>query len=77
MTYTDKLNKETLSKCGVNNPLHQKILLDDLPCGIETAKEVLNDSTLIQVNAPRVLMVCVWKGMVAAFVKLEIQQKEA
>lgn len=69
-----KLDK-ALVKQGVKEPSHQKILLATLPCGIESAKECLEDSTNVQVNAPRALMVCYWTGMVKAFSLLERKKK--
>jgi len=62
-----------LAECGVRVEKHQKILLGALPCGIRTPKAVCNDSTLVDVNAPRALLVCHWKGMLAAFRYLEMQ----
>lgn len=56
---------------GIKVPLHRQIITDALPCGIESVCEAWQDQTPYQVNAPRALMVCHWKGMVTAFSKLE------
>jgi hypothetical protein len=67
-----KFNKDPdLVKAGISDPLHQEILIDCIPCGIETAGEALRDKTSIEVNAPRALMVVEWKGMAKAFATLE------
>ena len=64
-------DRKFLTKIGVAHPTHQGILLGNLPCGIKTAREAFEDGTPWQINAPRAILVCVWKGMVAAFQKLE------
>jgi hypothetical protein len=58
-------------RIGVRKLLHQQILLNRLPCGIETAQEAYEDGTAWQINAPRAILVCCWKGMVSAFQELE------
>ncbi len=68
------MKDRALSKAGVRNATHQRILLDKLPCDILTSKEALADKTAVQVNAPRALLVFFWKGMVHAFAQLELQQ---
>lgn len=75
MATQTKLDKD-LIKAGVSEPLHQKILIDALPCGEETAKACFEDGANIQINAPRALMMCFWKGMVTGFALLEKAQKE-
>jgi hypothetical protein len=64
-----------LAKAGVKDRLHQKILISEIPCGIETALEALMDCTDVSVNAARALMVYHWKGMVKAFALLEKYEK--
>ena len=64
-------NRRFLKRIGVCKPQHQTILIDSLPCGIETAEAAYKDGTPYQVNGPRAILVCAWKGMVSAFQKLE------
>ena len=64
-------NEIYLSRIGVRSQRHQQILIDALPCGIETVREAWKDRTPYQINGPRAIMVCSWKGMVSAFHRLE------
>ena len=69
---TDDLS--VLHRLMVNDPVHQRILIDSLPCGIKTVHWALSDDTPYQINAPRALMVCHWKGMVRAFQLAEVRR---
>ena len=64
------MNK-ALAELGVSDPVHQKILIAKIPCGIKNAKAALADKTHIDVNGYRAIMVISWKGMVSAFRELE------
>lgn len=68
---TDAINRATLFAVGVRLPLHQRLLLDRLPCSIESVKEALADKTLVQVNAPRALMVTGWQYQVEILAAVE------
>ena len=56
-----------LARLGVRSLRHQEILLDAIPCGIESIKAAWTDATNVEVNSPRTLLVVYWKGMVRAF----------
>jgi len=67
-------NEKFLDKLGVNDYVHREIIIRGLPCGISSVQEAYEDGTPWQINAPRAILVCYWKGMVQAFRELESQQ---
>lgn len=60
-----------LKRLGVEDPRHRKIILDALPCGIQSVARAYRDGTPWQTNAPRAIMICYWKGMVDGFARVE------
>ena len=74
MTAPDSLAESDvkfLAGIGVRDPKYQRIVIANLPCGIKTVRKALEDETPWQINAPRAILVCVWKGMVSGFQKAE------
>jgi hypothetical protein len=76
MTKQRKKSTRVLDACGVRDPLHQRILLENLPCGETDPQAVLSDATMIQINAPRALMIVQWKGMMLGFRLVEARRRE-
>lgn len=64
-------NTEALHAAGVSDPTHREILLGNMPCGETSVAAVLRDDTPFQINGPRAIMICHWKGMLHGFRLLE------
>ncbi len=69
-------NKVYFERIGIKKPIHQRILIDNLPCGIESVEEVMNDKTSCEINAPRALLICHWLGMLRALKLLEVSREK-
>lgn len=70
-------NDVALARAGVRKAVHRAILVERLPCGIPTVEEAIADGTPWQTNAPRAILVCHWKGMLAGFAESEKRAGEA
>ena len=66
-----EVNEEYLSELGVNDKVHQRIIIDKLPCGIRSVERAWEDETSCEINAPRAILVCYWKGMIDGFWAVE------
>ena len=60
-------NETFLKKIGIKDAIHRRLLISTVPCGEEKVEDAWNDKTPIQINAPRALAICHWKGMVRGF----------
>ena len=56
-------NMKYLVKKGITRFEFQKYLMDSIPCGETVIEDVMKDGTSYQVNAPRALMICHYKGL--------------
>jgi hypothetical protein len=65
-------DREFLASKGITHPELQDEAIKSIPCGIETVEEAYEDKTAVDVNSPRALMVCHWKGILKG---LAIAQK--
>jgi len=57
-------NEDYLVTLGIKDERLQRIAIESIPCGEETVKAAMDDSTDVQVNSVRALMMCNYKGMI-------------
>ena len=58
-------NEEALAgfSTGITNLANVQTAIDRIPCGLATVEEAIKDTTNVQSNAPRAIMVVQYKGI--------------
>jgi len=64
-------NEKFLDKLGIKDALHRRLVIETIPCGEENVEDAWLDKTPVQINAPRAIVICHWKGMVLGFQMIE------
>ncbi len=71
MNKQEKQNRNYLKEMGIDNFDLQNAAIKKIPCGELLVRDAMEDMTDLNVNTPRALMVCEYKGVVIGLIQAQ------